>query len=97
MYPQESAQPNSIKNEEKSDEYCIEICVYADGTFSVTGPSPIDHDEDDANDAEQEHLTSINEAMKAAFNVFKSHPVGGDDQAQFDAGLKEESGGMINA
>jgi hypothetical protein len=77
----------------QSDEYCIRICVYADGTFATSGPEPIG--EDMAPDAEP--LTSINEAMKAAFNIFKSNPVGGDAQAQFDAGLKEESGGLIDA
>jgi hypothetical protein len=51
--------------------------------------------EDLAPDAEP--LPSINEAMKAAFTIFKAHPVGGDDQAQFEAGLQEESGGMIDA
>lgn len=94
----EESQPNSMKDSMKdsmkeSEDYCIRICVYADGTFAASGPEPIDEEKT----ADAEPVTSINEALKAAFNIFKSNPVGGDEQAQFDAGLKEESGGLINA
>lgn len=81
-------------SETESEDYCIRICVYADGTFATSGPEPIDAEKTE----DAESVTSMNEAMKAAFNIFKSNPVGGDEQAQFDAGFqKEESGGLINA
>ena len=81
---------HSLKNSEaESEEYCIRICVYADGTFAASGPEPLPEDQT----AETEPVTSIHEALNAAFTLFTSHPVGGDEQAQFEAGLKEASGG----
>jgi hypothetical protein len=74
--------------------YCIEICVMADGSIKVAGPSDLDGDEQDGQDA-----GSIGEALKLALTIYKgasggAGPTGADDQmaAGFNAVRPNVSG-----
>lgn len=80
--PMETQSPSIINSDEKSTGYEIRLCVYPDGTFGVKGPEPLPEDSESTGD-----LTSLVEAHKAIHDLYKSHPVGGDDQKEFEAGF----------
>ena len=63
--------------------YSIGLSVLADGTFKVGVPGPLEVEEAGG---EGEEFTSVGEALKAVLATIKENPVGGTDQANFEAG-----------
>ena len=71
--------------------YCIEISVLPDGSFKVSGPEALEveaaADQGEAPYSEVgEDFTSIGEALKQVLTLIKQNPVGGEAQANFEAG-----------
>lgn len=75
-----------------SQGYCIEISVLPDGTFKVSGPEPLaaeaKEETGEAGSKTGEDFDGIAEALKGVIQIVKANPVGGDPNAQFDAGYK---------
>jgi len=85
----ETGSPQVVKS-----GYEIELCVYDDGTFGVTGPLPLTESE---SDEEPESFTSIRDALLALVRIVKENPVGVEGQKSFEAGYAsgpKEAGGM---
>ena len=88
--PDASAAAPDAESSAGSEGYEICLCVYADGTFAVhkdplESPSQ-EQAEGEGNESEQ-HVTSFEDALKAAVQIYKANPVQASEQASFESGF----------
>jgi len=96
--PQGMEAPDASMGEDggKTLAYCVEVYVYADGTFRVTKEAPeAEEAEHEAAGTEEgaggQDFQSLGEALKGVLDIIKQNPVSGGAQSQFEAGLRQES------
>lgn len=80
----------------KSLAYCIELYVYADGTFRVaketSGQEKAEHEATGTEEgAGGQDYQSLGDALKGVLDLVKQNPVSGGAQSQFEAGLAQEA------
>lgn len=83
---EEAAEPSTAGG------YCVELHVYPDGSFGVSGPEPLDTEEEQGEEERGagDKFSSLTDALKALLSVVKENPVGESEQSQFDAGYTSE-------
>ncbi len=76
-----------------SQGYCIELCVMPDGSFVVSGPEPIEPEDD----AGGQSAASLGEAMKMIMAIYKQAQadVGGSADDQMAAGFNRARGASM--
>lgn len=80
----------------KTLAYCVEVYVYADGTFRVAketkGQEEAEHEATGTEEgAGGRDFQSLGDALKGVLDIVKQNPVTGGAQSQFEAGLAQEA------
>jgi len=93
MPPQDMPAEEAAETGTPAGGYCIELYAYADGTYAVEGPEPIETAEEEAGEkpgGEKAAYETLEQALKAIISAVKSNPVTVTEQDQFDAGYKAQ-------
>ncbi|MDE3097510.1 MAG: hypothetical protein KGK07_16105 [Chloroflexota bacterium] len=84
------------------DGYEIHLCVYADGTFGVRGPMPLDQEQDQSQPGRpggssptgaepkgvrEQTFDAAGPAVKAVLKILQANPVNASEQEGFEAGF----------